>query len=134
MHGNRTMAPEWHNIDAVMLAWPHAQTDWAPWLEDARATYLNVIAAVNRNDAGVILLCAPSDVDDLNSRLPENARVLIVPASFNDTWMRDYGFITCKDSEGSFVCFCNLGHTGNGSICLGKIQLIKSLISKTLMP
>jgi len=65
MHGNRTMAPEWHNIDAVMLAWPHAQTDWAPWLEDARATYLNVIAAVNRNDAGVILLCAPSDVDDL---------------------------------------------------------------------
>ena len=64
MHGNRTMAPEWHNIDAVMLAWPHAQTDWAPWLEDARATYLNVIAAVNRNDAGVILLCAPSDVDD----------------------------------------------------------------------
>lgn len=100
MHGNRTMAPEWHNIDAVMLAWPHAQTDWAPWLEDARATYLNVITAVNRNDAGVILLCAPSDVDDLNSRLPENARVLIVPASFNDTWMRDYGFITCKDSEG----------------------------------
>jgi len=101
MHGNRTMAPEWHNIDAVMLAWPHAQTDWAPWLEDARATYLNVIAAVNRNNAGVILLCAPSDVDDLNSRLPENARVLIVPASFNDTWMRDYGFITCKDSEGN---------------------------------
>ncbi|MEC7360218.1 MAG: agmatine deiminase family protein [Pseudomonadota bacterium] len=101
MHSNRTMAPEWHNIDAVMLAWPHAQTDWAPWLEDARATYLNVIAAVNRNDAGVILLCAPSDVDDLNSRLPENARVLIVPASFNDTWMRDYGFITCKDSEGN---------------------------------
>jgi agmatine/peptidylarginine deiminase len=101
MHGNRTMAPEWHDIDAVMLAWPHSQTDWAPWLEEARATYLNVIAAVNRNDAGVILLCAPSDVDDLKSRLPESARVLIVAASFNDTWMRDYGFITCKDSEGN---------------------------------
>jgi len=101
MHGNRTMAPEWHDVDAVMLAWPHAQTDWAPWLEEARDTYLNVIAAVNRNDAGVILLCAPSDVDDLMSRLPENAHVLIVAASFNDTWMRDYGFITCKDNEGN---------------------------------
>lgn len=101
MNGNRIMAPEWHDIDAVMLAWPHAQTDWAPWLEEARATYLNVIAAVNRNNAGVILLCAPSDVDDLKPRLPENARVLIVPASFNDTWMRDYSFITCKDSEGN---------------------------------
>ncbi len=101
MHGNRTMAPEWHDIDAVMLAWPHAQTDWAPWLEEARTTYLNVISAVNRNNASVILLCAPDDVDNVLSRLPESAQVLIVPASYNDTWMRDYGFITCKDSDGN---------------------------------
>ena len=100
MQGNRTMAPEWHQVDAVMLAWPHAQTDWSPWLEEARQTYLNVIAAVNRNDAGVILLCAPDDVDDLVTRLAENARVLVIPASYNDTWMRDYGFLTCKDSDG----------------------------------
>lgn len=100
MQGNRTMAPEWHQVDAVMLAWPHAQTDWSPWLEEARQTYLNVIAAVNRNDAGVILLCAPDDVDDLVTRLTENARVLVIPASYNDTWMRDYGFLTCKDSDG----------------------------------
>ena len=101
MQGNRTMAPEWHQVDAVMLAWPHAQTDWSPWLEEARQTYLNVIAAVNRNDAGVILLCAPDDVDDLVTRLAENARVLVIPASYNDTWMRDYGFMTCIDSEGN---------------------------------
>ncbi len=100
MQGNRTMAPEWHQVDAVMLAWPHAQTDWSPWLEEARQTYLNVIAAVNRNDAGVILLCAPDDVDDLVTRLAENARVFVIPASYNDTWMRDYGFLTCKDSSG----------------------------------
>ncbi|MEM7418203.1 MAG: agmatine deiminase family protein [Pseudomonadota bacterium] len=100
MQGNRTMAPEWHDIDAVMLAWPHAQTDWAPWLEEARSTYLNVIAAVNRFNAGVILLCAADDVDSLKSQLPDDARVLIVPAVFNDTWMRDYGFITCKDAQG----------------------------------
>jgi hypothetical protein len=26
---------------------------------------------------------------------------------------------TCTDNEGSFVCTCNAGHTGNGTICLG---------------
>lgn len=100
MLGNRTMAPEWHDIDAVMLAWPHAKTDWAPWLDDARATYINVVSAINRNNAGVIMLCAPEDIESLKALLPENAKVLIIPASYNDTWMRDYGFITCKDADG----------------------------------
>ena len=101
MQGNRVMAPEWNQVDAVLLAWPHAQTDWAPWLEHARLTYINVINAVNRYGAGVILLCAPDDIDALQARLPEQAKVLIIPASFNDTWMRDYGFMTCIDSEGN---------------------------------
>ena len=101
MQGNRTMAPEWCDIDAVMLAWPHAQTDWAPWLDAARATYIDVISAVNRNSAGVILLCAPDDIENVKALLPENAKVLIIPAIYNDTWMRDYGFITCKDADGN---------------------------------
>ena len=101
MQGNRVMAPEWNQVDAVLLAWPHAQTDWAPWLEHARLTYINVINAVNRYGAGVVLLCAPDDIDALQARLPEQAKVLIIPASFNDTWMRDYGFMTCIDSEGN---------------------------------
>ncbi len=101
MQGSRTMKPEWHDSDAIMLAWPHAQTDWSEWLEEARETYLNVISAVNRYNAGVILLCAPADVDDLKSRISPSANVMIVEALFNDTWMRDYGFITCTDSEGN---------------------------------
>jgi agmatine deiminase len=101
MQGNRTMAPEWTPIDAVMLAWPHALTDWAPWLKEARHTYLSVIEAVNNNNAGVILLCAPDDVAAVQELLAPDARVLIIPASFNDTWMRDYGFITCFDAQGN---------------------------------
>ncbi|MBZ2161189.1 MULTISPECIES: agmatine deiminase family protein [Alteromonas] len=101
MQGSRKLVPEWETVDAVMLAWPHAETDWSPWLEEARETYLNVIAAVNRYHAGVILLCAPDDVDDVISRLGDHARVLIMPASYNDTWVRDYGFLTCRDTEGS---------------------------------
>ena len=95
MHASRALLPEWVSTDAIMLAWPHMNTDWAPWLAEARTTYVNAIAAINRYHAGVILLCAPEDIQDVKSRLAENARVLIIPASFNDTWMRDYGFLTC---------------------------------------
>ncbi|MEW9798555.1 agmatine deiminase family protein [Alteromonas sp. CYL-A6] len=99
MQTPRALLPEWTDIDAVLLAWPHANTDWAPWLEEARATYLDVIAAINRHNAGVILLCSPDDLSDVQSRLNTDARVLLVPASFNDTWMRDYGFLTCADAS-----------------------------------
>lgn len=27
----------------------------------------------------------------------------------------------CNDTDGSFVCQCVLGYTGNGSICSGKL-------------
>ena len=99
MQSPRTLIPEWASVDAVILAWPHAATDWAPWLEEARQMYLDVIAAVNRYHAGVILLCAPDDVQDVQSRLSANASVLIVPARYNDTWMRDYGFLTCGSPD-----------------------------------
>ena len=90
------LIPEWEAIDAVILAWPHDQTDWAPWLEETRATYLQVIEQVNAAKAGVILLCRESDIAGVQSRLPASARVLIVSAEFNDTWARDYAFLTCR--------------------------------------
>lgn len=95
MQTTRMLLPEWVHVDAVLLAWPHTDTDWAPWLDQARATYLNLIAAINRYHAGVIILCAPEDVEQLQLQLPGSASVLIVPANYNDTWIRDYGFLSC---------------------------------------
>ncbi len=100
MSSPSVLLPEWVDVDAIMLAWPHAKTDWAPWLEDARQTYLNVIQAVNNASAGVILICQQADIEDVQARLPQSARVLIVPAVYNDTWMRDYGFLTLQGEPG----------------------------------
>ena len=97
-----SLIPEWESADAVMLAWPHEQTDWAPWLQDARATYLQVIDAINQAGAGVILLCQPQQAEDIQAQLPATARVLLVQGQYNDTWMRDYGFLTCASEAGNY--------------------------------
>lgn len=97
-----SLIPEWERADAVMLAWPHEHTDWAPWLEEARATYLQVIDAVNQAGAAVILLCQPQQTQDVQAQLPAGARVLLVPGQYNDTWMRDYGFLTCSSEAGNY--------------------------------
>lgn len=94
------MLPEWAQLDAVILAWPHANTDWAPWLEQARATYRTIISAINKQGVSVILLTDKTDIDSLKRTLNAQAKVALVEATFNDTWVRDYGFITCADEKG----------------------------------
>ena len=95
-----TLFPEWASADAVILAWPHEQTDWAPWLQTVRSTYCNIIKHINNAGAGVILLCPPTQADTISAQLPTDSRVLLIPAHYNDTWVRDYGFLTCEGPDG----------------------------------
>ncbi len=104
MNGLFTLLPEWAEQEAVILSWPHKGTDWEHNLDQARSTYLELINAINKTDTPVILLCHQSDIKNTKGLLdakkhvaPEN-KVLIVEANFNDTWVRDYGFLTVSDN------------------------------------
>lgn len=99
--GELTLLPEWAEQEAVILAWPHQNTDWKDYLDDARACYVQLIYAINEAGAAVILLCAPEDVGLVRSVVSMQASVLIVEANFNDTWARDFAFLTCETPNGN---------------------------------
>jgi agmatine/peptidylarginine deiminase len=103
MQNQYTLLPEWAEQEAVLLAWPHESTDWAANLDDARATYFALISAINKSKAVVILLCKSDEIDALQVHLSEclakDAQVLLVNADYNDTWVRDYGFLTVSDNS-----------------------------------
>lgn len=92
---SKALIPEWHPCEAVVLAWPHENTDWLPWLSQARQTLLAMINAINSRNAGVILLCRDLDIEQLKRQLANSAKVLLLTANYNDTWARDYTFLTC---------------------------------------
>lgn len=97
------LLPEWAPQEAIILAWPDAKTDWQPWLGDVRDVYLNIIQAINAQGTGVILLIRAEEVDAFNSLIACAAAplsVLLVPADYNDTWVRDYAFLTCVTDQG----------------------------------
>lgn len=96
MNASPLLLPEWTPVEAVLLAWPTEDTDWAPWLEQVRHTYLRTIAAINASGAGVILLCRQQDVSAIREQLEADASVMLVVAQYDDTWMRDYAFLTCQ--------------------------------------
>lgn len=93
------LLPEWAPLDAILLAWPHEDTDWQPWLAEVEATYLHLIAAINQTDTAVILLVPETLCAEVQQRLPAEAKVMLIKAVYNDTWLRDYGFLTCESLE-----------------------------------
>lgn len=93
------LLPEWVEQEAVILAWPHQDTDWASWLERAQTTYQHIISAILQRNAKVLLLCDPSEIEHVSSLYQDHSDVHIIVAKYNDTWVRDYGFLTLADEQ-----------------------------------
>ncbi|NVK54100.1 MAG: agmatine deiminase family protein [Alteromonadaceae bacterium] len=110
---NLALIPEWQASEAVILAWPHDATDWSPWLESARQTYVALIQLINATQAGVILLCREKDMADIEQRLPNDARVLLLGADYNDTWARDFAFLSCGDRKAPYPVEFKFNGWGN---------------------
>jgi agmatine/peptidylarginine deiminase len=82
----------------VIIAWPHADTDWAPTLPAITDCYRGLAAAIAADCD--LLIVAPHGVDipDFSSSAH---RVAVARVDTNDTWTRDYGPITVEMADGS---------------------------------
>ncbi|GAA3950453.1 agmatine deiminase family protein [Allohahella marinimesophila] len=92
------MPAEWEPQSAVLLTWPHEQTDWHDQLELAHATFLQIALAVCRHQA-LIINCQSFEIieriaDELGAAGVDPRQVKLVHAPSNDTWVRDHGPIT----------------------------------------
>lgn len=97
---------EWEPQSAVLIAWPHAGTDWAERLASVEITYLALAAAVTRFQP-LIIVVADTALEDHVRALLGNAgvdlsKVRLVQAPYDDTWLRDSGPITLKADNETF--------------------------------
>jgi agmatine/peptidylarginine deiminase len=99
MTNNYQLLPEWTQQEAVMLAWPDKNTDWQPWLDDVQNVYLEIIKSLNQAKTSVVLLVRSSEIKNCLNKLNKSAQILIVEADYNDTWIRDYGFLSCANES-----------------------------------
>lgn len=100
------MPAEWYAQDGILMAWPHAATDWAPMLDEVQACYRAIVRAIV--DGGEdVLLVAPLDPATLREQVGiDSARLHPLQVPTNDTWTRDYGPITIlRDGEPTLLDF-----------------------------
>lgn len=94
---------EWEAQSAVLLAWPHADTDWADRLTDVESTYTALIGAITRYQAAVVCV-ADANLRTRAETLLRDAganpdRLRFVEIAYDDTWLRDSGPITLSDGK-----------------------------------
>lgn len=97
---------EWEPQSAVLIAWPHADTDWAERLTQVETTYVALAAAITRFQRLIIVVAS----DPLRKRVErklgdagvELSKVRYITLPYDDTWLRDSGPITLTGDETHF--------------------------------
>jgi agmatine deiminase len=95
----KTLMPaEWTHQDAVMLTWPHAQSDWLPWLDLVEQTFVVLANEIRRREPLIISCYDESHRQHVQALLKAADKATDCVAFFvvpsNDTWARDHGPIT----------------------------------------
>lgn len=95
---------EWEPQSAILMAWPHAGTDWAPRLQSVQSCFAGLCSAISRYQP--LLLLVPDERIEANARAALTAAnghmhsVRFIRLPYNDTWLRDSGPITLRNNGG----------------------------------
>ncbi|MGH8075753.1 MAG: agmatine deiminase family protein, partial [Lysobacter sp.] len=94
---------EWEPQSAILIAWPHADTDWGDRLGEVEDTYIALVVAITRFQP-VLICVADEDLQAyararLASARVDMARVRFIEIAYDDTWLRDSGPITLRADD-----------------------------------
>src|SRR5690606_28954024 len=89
----RYLPAEWYPQSAVLIAWPNEYTDWKENINEARECYKHIAKAISSRQKLIILV---HDEEVVRNELGKvfNNNIILLKASYNDTWTRDFGPVT----------------------------------------
>ena len=84
--------------EAIMITFPHPESDWICCLEEIEKTYILMIKTIS-NYQKCIVLC--DDIKRVKDILKDtnNKNIIYIKVPTNDTWIRDYGAIDIFDKN-----------------------------------
>lgn len=94
----RILPAEWAPQECVQLTWPHANSDWAPYLEEAVVCFCRIAMEISKRE---LLIIACVDIEEVKSVLKDAnlQNIAFVEVKTNDTWARDHGGITVFEED-----------------------------------
>ncbi|MBK1647776.1 agmatine deiminase [Rhabdochromatium marinum] len=93
-----TLPAEWAPQSALLLTWPHPNTDWRDQLDAVEAVYIEIVRTLCQYQPALILCPDRHWQTQVATRLRDagvpDAQLHWALAPSNDTWTRDHGPIT----------------------------------------
>lgn len=86
--------PEWTELSAVQLTWPHQNTDWNYMLQEIEDCFIQIANEIIKRQNLIIVCPNPDLLKEKISTDNTSHRLLLVKAQSNDTWARDHGGIS----------------------------------------
>jgi len=93
--GAKMMVAEWERQRVVLMAFPHENTDWADDLQGALSPFIRIAQAIAYHQA-VYIIC--KDKNTISSLFCSTRNMSFIELATNDTWIRDYGYISIKEA------------------------------------
>jgi agmatine deiminase len=95
----RVLPAEWEKQQCVLMSFPHEETDWAQSgsredLNAALSPFIRIAQAISYGQA-VYIIC--KDKTKIASMFCSTRNMTFIEIPTNDTWIRDYGYISIKE-------------------------------------
>ena len=92
----RRLPGEFEAQSFVQIIFPHAQSDWAPYLDEACENFVHIANAVRRYEQ-CLIVC--DDIQRVKNFFPKQENLCFVQYRSDDTWARDCSGITVYDND-----------------------------------
>ncbi len=91
------MVAEWERQRCVLMSFPHEETDWAKEdLNTALSPFIRIAQAIAYKEA-VYIICQSKE--KIASMFCSTRNITFIEIPTNDTWIRDYGYISIRENE-----------------------------------
>jgi agmatine deiminase len=90
---------EWEQQEFVQLVFPHENTDWNEYLEEAIDTFVNIANSIQKYQK---VLIVTKNLEQIKKRFLRKRNLTFITLDSDDTWSRDFGGITIEH-EGKYL-------------------------------
>ena len=93
---------EWESTGAILLSWPHKDSDWAYMLNEVTQCYINIVEAITQ-ETNVIIVAPDIEIPRKCLKHINQSLISYYKIPTNDTWARDFGVITTCDNDENYI-------------------------------
>ncbi|MEA3314987.1 MAG: agmatine deiminase family protein [Campylobacterota bacterium] len=95
----KRLLAEWEEQKFIQLVFPHKDTDWEEYLDEAIETFVNIAKTISKYQKCLIVAKNLKYIKSLfdNHRFKRN--LIFTRIDSNDTWSRDFGGITIEENN-----------------------------------